>query len=61
LLVLTIESPANLDIEKGLAVEPTEVHSSTENSTDRDVEGERPHPATSDGKLGYWGLKMEAI
>ncbi len=57
----TMESAADLDIEKGLAVEPTEVHASTDNSTDRDVEGETPHPATSEGKLGYWGLKMEAI
>jgi hypothetical protein len=56
-----MESAAGLDIEKEVAVEPTEVHANTDNSTDRDVEGERPHPATSVGKLGYWGLKMEAI
>jgi hypothetical protein len=56
-----MESAADLDIEKEVAVEPTEVHANTDNSTDRDVEGERPHPATSVGKLGYWGLEMEAI
>jgi hypothetical protein len=53
--VITMESAADLDIEKGVAVEPTEGHASTDNSTDRDVEGERPHPAISEGKLGNLG------
>jgi hypothetical protein len=59
--VLIMEPATDFDIEKGVAVEPTEVHASTDNSTDRGVESERAHPATAEGKLGYWGLKMEAI
>jgi hypothetical protein len=56
-----MESATEHDIEKGVIVDPTEVHATADNSTDRDGEDDGFRPATSEGKLGYWGIKMEAI
>jgi hypothetical protein len=56
-----MESATEHDIEKGVIVGPTEVHATADNSTDRDGEDDGLRPATSEGKLGYWGIKMEAI
>lgn len=56
-----MESTADLDIEKGVAVEPIEIHASSDNSTDRDGKVDSPDSAIAEGKLSYWGLKMEAI
>jgi purine-cytosine permease-like protein len=62
-----MESVAEHDIEKGVVVNPTEVDATADNATDRDGkhsslddEDDGPRP-TSEGKLGYWGVKMEAI
>lgn len=55
------------DIEKGVA-NPSEVHATADNSTDRDGkhssldnEDDGPRPLASEGKLGYWGIKMADI
>ena len=63
-----MESAAEHDIEKGVAVNPTEVHATVDKPIDRDGKhgsldhgDDSPRPPTSEGKLGYWGVKMEDI
>jgi hypothetical protein len=63
-----MEFAAGHDIEKGVTENQTEIHSTADNSSDRDGkhisldhEGDGPRPPSIDGKLSYWGVKMENI
>jgi hypothetical protein len=56
-----MESATEHNIEKGVVVDPNDVHATADNSTDHDGGDDGLRAATSEGKLGYWGIKMEAI
>jgi hypothetical protein len=66
--IIIMESVARHDIEKGAAVNPTEVNATVDNSTDRDGksislnhENDGSRPPSSGGVLSYWNVKMEDI
>ena len=56
-----MKSVAGHDTEKAAAVDPIKLHPTTDNSINCNGEDDRPHPVTSEGKIGYWGVKVEAI
>ena len=56
-----MESAAENDIEKGVAVNPTEINATVEGSISLDHEGAGRGIPTSKGRLGYWSVKFQDI